>query len=114
MKELIVIGASGFGKEVVWLANRAGRVVKGFLDDTPEKQGTTVFGKPVLGIIEDYAEHKDCDFIIALGSPTGRKYIADKLGNEVKYATLIDPSAIIDLINRGTSTRRSVLPILLS
>ena len=38
MKNLIIIGASSFCKEVLWLAKRLCRNVIGFLDDTPEKK----------------------------------------------------------------------------
>lgn len=38
-KKLIIVGFSGFGKEVYWLARRLGIAVFGFLDDNPAVQG---------------------------------------------------------------------------
>lgn len=104
MKELIIIGASGFGKEVLWLARRMGLVVKGFLDDTPEKQGTNILGIPVIGMISDYKNYLDCEFIVGVGSTNGRRSIVDKLNNSVEFTTLIDPSAIIEqsIVGRGS------------
>lgn len=97
MKKLIIIGASGFGMEVLWLAERCGRKILGFLDDTLEKQGTTLLGVPILGVIDNWVSYDDCEFIIAIGSPRGRNLIASKmnqLGAPV-FTSLIDPSAII-------------------
>lgn len=95
MKELIIIGASGFGKEVLWLARRIGLTVRGFLDDTPEKQGEDILGIPVIGKVSDYGNYLDCSFVVAVGSTSGRRSIVGKLDN-VEYATLIDPTAIIE------------------
>lgn len=97
MKKLIIVGASGFGMETLWLAERCGRSVIGFLDDTPEKQNTQVLGAPVLGLISSWPSYPDCEFIVAIGSPRGRKSVVEKmqlLGNP-SFTTLIDPNAII-------------------
>ncbi|WP_029935169.1 acetyltransferase [Thiomicrospira pelophila] len=104
MKKLIIIGASGFGKEVLWLAQRLGLVVKGFLDDTPEKQGAIIMGVPVIGKVSDYKNYLECDFVIGVGSPNGRRTIFEKLGGSVEFTTLIDPSAIIDASFVGTGS----------
>lgn len=97
MKKLIIIGASGFGKEVYWLASRCGREVLGFLDDTDEKQGKAFSGSTVLGKINDWINFKDCDFIIAIGSPSGRKKVSEKMKElgEPSFCILIDPSATV-------------------
>lgn len=49
---LIIIGARGFGLEVLFLAQRLGRPIKGFLDDNPAIVGSIVLGAPVLGSVE--------------------------------------------------------------
>jgi len=97
VKNLILVGASGFGKEVLWLAERVGRKVIGFLDDTPEKQGSSVLGKPVLGQVSSWEAYHDCEFVVAIGSPRGRKLVVDRMeqtGTPV-FATLVDPSSLI-------------------
>ena len=53
MTDLIIVGASGLGKEVAWLAERAGVTVAGFLDDDFELQGCEFYHKPVLGVIDE-------------------------------------------------------------
>lgn len=83
--------------EVLCLAERCGRNVLGFLDDTLEKQGTALLEMPVLGVVDDWVSYDDCEFIIAVGSPRGRNLIANKmnqLGAPI-FTTLIDPSVII-------------------
>lgn len=83
--------------EVLWLAERCGRQVLGFLDDTPEKQGTTLLGVPILGGISSWVLYDDCDFVIAIGSPKGRSLVASKMNQlgRPEFARLIDPSAIV-------------------
>ena len=97
MKEIIIIGAGGHGGEVAWLAKRCGRTVRGFLDNTPEKQGKFIQGVPILGTLQQCFEFMECEFIIAIGSPRARKKIVEDFfqGRDFIFATLIDPTAII-------------------
>ena len=97
MKPLVIICASGFAKEAAFLAQRLGRNVLGFLDDTPEKQGTKVQALPVLGTIDQWTEYPDAEFVVAIGSPRGRQSIVARMcegNNQPNFATLIDPSVI--------------------
>lgn len=97
MKDLVIIGASGFAMEVLWLAERCGRNVLGFLDDTQEKQNGIVLGYPILGEILSWPLYENCEFIIAIGSPRARKSVVSKMKTlgDPRYATLLDPSSII-------------------
>ena len=54
MKDLIIIGASGFGREVAWLVERINKInptwnLLGFLDDNEKIQGKEINGYKVLG-----------------------------------------------------------------
>lgn len=97
MRKIIIVGAGGFGKEVAWMAKRCGREVRGFLDGTPEKQHTKIMGFDVLGPLEEANRYIDCEFVIAIGNPASRKKIIELYFNDekFKFATLIDPSAIV-------------------
>ena len=58
LKNLIIIGASGFGREVAWLVERINKVdptwnLIGFIDDADEIQGKSINGYAVLGKTED-------------------------------------------------------------
>lgn len=58
MNDLIIIGASGFGREVVWLVERINRFnptwnLLGFMDDNSEIQNEEINGYRVLGTTND-------------------------------------------------------------
>ena len=98
MKNLIIIGASGFGREVAWLVERINQVqntwkLLGFLDDNPALKDSFVNGYPVLGSVDRASEYKDCCFVCAIGASKVRKKIIQSLPESTEYATLIDPSA---------------------
>ncbi len=98
-KDLIIVGASGFGREVAWLVERINEVnetwnILGFIDDNIEMHGKEVGGYPVLGGSNVVDLHTDAWYVCAIGSSKIRKKVIDKLGN-VKFATLIDPSVLM-------------------
>lgn len=103
MKDLIIIGASGFGREVVWLVERINAVkmtwnIVGFIDDNAAIHGSFINGYQVLGGCEKVSEYPDTYFVCAVGATKVRRAIITKLElniNDLHYATLIDPSAII-------------------
>lgn len=104
VKKLYVIGAGGFGREVAWLVERINSMepvweLQGFLDDTPEKQGTIVGRYRVVGDCEYLERLKEETWVVcAVGAAAARKHIIEKIrqyGNHnVKFATLIDPSVL--------------------
>jgi sugar O-acyltransferase (sialic acid O-acetyltransferase NeuD family) len=100
MKKLVIIGAGGFGREVLWLVNEINcksaewRVV-GFLDDNDNVEGQNIAGIPVLGRIEKHKNHLDAHFILAVGNPIAKRKIFEKLDGKTKFATLIHPSVLI-------------------
>lgn len=99
MKDLIIYGASGFGREVAWLVERINEKsitwnILGFIDDNLDLQNSRINGYAVLGTLNDIYKYKDAYFVCAVGSSKIRKKIISKLEN-CKFATLIDPSAII-------------------
>ncbi len=98
-KDLIIVGASGFGREVAWLVERINAVsptwnILGFLDDSPEMQKQIVGGYPVLGSCSASTEYREAWYVCAIGASEIRRRVIAKLGNVV-FATLIDPSAVL-------------------
>ncbi|MBQ3640802.1 acetyltransferase [bacterium] len=95
-KNIIIVGAGGFGLEVWWLASQLGYNILGFLDDAYDKENNKEnYSKPILGKVSDWLSFKDCEFVIAVGSPRTRKKIYDKMeaGDEKPcFATLVAPS----------------------
>jgi sugar O-acyltransferase (sialic acid O-acetyltransferase NeuD family) len=106
MKNLVIIGARGFGREVYWLAKAcikdqsqmASRelTVKGFLDDHSEAlQGMPNY-PPILGSVEHYVPESNDVFVCALGSVVARrKYTEMILKKGGEFISLIHPTAKI-------------------
>lgn len=92
MNKLIIIGASGHGKVIADIALKNGYEDIAFLDDNPEVKECSGF--PVIGKVADYADQKDCDFIVAIGNSKTRERIQELLGS-FHVVTLIHPSAAI-------------------
>lgn len=97
-KSLIIIGASGLGKEVAWLAKRLDINVKGYLDDNEAIQGQNFYGYPVLGKISDWPNFTDSEFVVAIASPKVRQLIVTGMleTGQPKFKALVDPAACID------------------
>lgn len=102
MKNLLIIGASGFGRDIYSLATecigyQTEYVIKGFLDDN--KDALESFGNypPVINSIKDYIVKDDDVFLCALGDvQQKKKFIQLILNKGGKFITLIHPSAIVD------------------
>lgn len=103
-KSIVIIGASGHGKVVADIVRKSNDIVKGFLDDN-EMLPNTFAGSSILGKVDDYINYLDCEFVIAIGNPTIREKIAEKL-IDVTWYTAIHPTAVIAdidvLIAEGT------------
>lgn len=96
-RPLIIVGASGHALEIHFLAERQGLHIKGFLDDNASSWGGEILGSPVLGGIDRWIEHAECQFTVAIGSPRVRRKVIEQMervGQPV-FATLIDPAAIV-------------------
>lgn len=95
MKDVIIVGSGGFGREVSWLAGDCGRIVRGFLDDRRER-GERVYGVPVLGRVTDWARHRDAEFVVAVGNPRARREIVEHMEETgvPTFTTLVHPSVI--------------------
>lgn len=101
MKDLYIIGAGGFGREVAWLVERINEVnptwnLRGFIDDNESLWGSLEGEYLVLGGCEYLNSLNNVYAVCAVGSAKIRKIIIDKLKNSnVKFATLVDPSALV-------------------
>lgn len=113
MKDLIIIGASGFGREVAWLVERINEVepewnLLGFLDDNETVQGKDVNGYKVLGTTQDCGKYSNASFVCAVGASKTRQTIIAKIKErdpQIKFATLIDPSVEMSkLVGIGEGT----------
>ena len=113
MKDLIIIGASGFGREVAWLLERINKVsptwnLLGFIDDNPEIQNKEINGYRVLGTINDINKYPNVYFVCAVGSSKIREKIVSKMkmiNPDVLFGTVIDPTVErSDYVSMGEGT----------
>ncbi|MGV3616336.1 MAG: acetyltransferase [Fimbriimonas sp.] len=101
MDKLIIVGAGGFGREVLlWaehaIAAGAQLEIKGFLDNKADALAGFDVAYPILGSISDYEPDADDRFLIAIGnSPVRMKLAAQLTAKGWKFATLIHPTAIV-------------------
>ena len=108
MNNLIIVGASGFGREVAWLIERINRSkptweMLGFLDDNMDLQNVNVNGYPVLGMLKDAIYYPEVFFVCAIGSAKIRRMVISKLleiNSKIKFGTLIDPSVDVSEYNQ--------------
>lgn len=101
MKNIIIVGCGGFGKEVLWLIQRINNQtplwkIIGYVDDAVEK-GTKINNIPVLGNIDILTKiNEETAIALAVGSTYIRKKIVEKISinSKLYFPNLIDPSII--------------------
>ena len=106
MKKIAIFGAGGLGKEIVWLIERINKLkptwdIYGFIENksTNEQCGNNIYGYKVFDEETWLANYKEEIYVIcSIGEGLKRKYIYEKVSEckNIKIATLIDPSVIID------------------
>jgi len=95
MKEnLIIIGAGNVGGFLAYNVEEVGDYnILGFLDDDAEKQGESLFGYTVLGIIDDiekYITKGPLHVIIGIANPKIKRSIVDKFfGLPLSYPNVV-------------------------
>ncbi len=102
MKQLVIIGAGSFGREILEYAiaiKEAGGKewdIKGFLDDNRQALDGYDVGYPIIGGISDYMPQEDDVFISAFGEGKARvKYGQIIAGRGGKFVNIIHPTATI-------------------
>lgn len=101
MKDIVIIGAGGFAREVNWLIEEINSVneewnLLGYIYENPDNIGQLVNDKPVLGDFDWLKDKRNVYFVCAIGDPNLKKRLVDKcLKYDVKAATLIHPDVKI-------------------
>ena len=101
MKNIVLYGASGFGREVAYIIERINKVsptynLLGFLDDGDGfDENTDINGYPWLGKGDWILEHKDdCVCTCTIGFPKVKAAIQRRLTEQgVRFETIIAPDA---------------------
>ena len=102
MKDIVILGSSGFGTEVLWLLEDNNQRKKewnilGFIDDFSDS--SEILGYPVLGNDEWLLKYeRPVNAVCAFGNPALRCKVAEKFLNRAKYITfpnLISRAAVV-------------------
>jgi sugar O-acyltransferase (sialic acid O-acetyltransferase NeuD family) len=99
MKDIVIIGAGGFGREVAWLIEDINKEnsewnILGFVDDNKEIVGTEMNGYEVLGDIE-WLKSQELNVVCAIGDPITKKRTIERLNDSNNFfPVLIHPSVI--------------------
>lgn len=95
-REILIIGAKGFAKEVLEIIHQLD--YKGdifFFDDVTPEIPNDLFGYPILkgiGEVKNYFKNEGFDFSIGIGNPNSRKKIYEKFSAlEGRFVSTISP-----------------------
>jgi sugar O-acyltransferase (sialic acid O-acetyltransferase NeuD family) len=103
MKNLIIIGARGFGREIYNVATQTKEynnewIIKGFLDDKKDALDKFDGYPPILSSVEEYEIKENDVFICALGDTKyKKKYVNLILGKNGRFINIIHPTSIINM-----------------
>lgn len=106
MKDLIIVGASGFGREVLTLIEEINSRtpewnVLGFIDDNLRALDDFETGYRVVGTIQDWQPGAKELYALAIAKPTVKEKIVPVLKERgAKFASLISPSSMIGARSR--------------
>lgn len=101
MKKIYIVGAGGFGRELLWWIKDINKVaptweIMGFLDDEPSALDGYECDYKVVGSIKDWEPKKDEEFALALGSPELKRKIGGLLKSKgAHFASIIHPTAML-------------------
>lgn len=105
MKDLVIIGAGGVGRETAMLVEQINQVshewnLLGFLDDNDKLHETIINGYKVLGGVKQAGHYKEAYAVCAIANHDVRKTIIEEIRQKVKgFANIIHPSVYISATN---------------
>lgn len=111
MKNIIIIGAGGVGREVSLIIEKINKLkatwnLIGFIDDNINSWNRIINGYQIIGGM-DLLEKLPLDtyVVIAIANYNVKKKIVNKINNKFKFATIIDPKVYIhDYMTIGEGT----------
>lgn len=101
IKDLIIVGASGFGRELLMTIKEINRIkeewhVLGFIDDNRNALDGIECSHKILGTIDEWEVKDGTLYGMGIAKPSVKKAVATKLKDRgAKFATIIHPTARI-------------------
>jgi sugar O-acyltransferase (sialic acid O-acetyltransferase NeuD family) len=112
MKDIVIIGAGDFGREVVWLIEDINAMkdewnILGFVDDNADLLGKEFDGYKVIGNL-DWLMNQSIYVVNSIANPKVREMMMTKLASSSnKYPSLIHPNVVIS--KRATIGEGSII-----
>ena len=106
MKDLIIIGAGGFGREVAQWVEDINRIeetwnILGFIDDNPDALDGFPSDYRVIGSVSGWQPAEDQYFALAIANSGVKEKIAGEFRNKgAKFASIIHPTATVGKHNK--------------
>ncbi len=101
MKSIVVVGAGGFGREVIEIFKDQNKLEKkwnilGFIDKNKKLYGKNINNFQVLGGLDWFIKNNDVGCVCAIGEPDAKRRTILKLKSmNVKFYNAIHPSVIM-------------------
>ena len=98
MKDLIIVGAGGFGREAYYLAKSLGKWnIKGFIDDKEiDMTEKKIFDTKWIGTIRDWIPSENEVFAMGIASPKTKEIVAGILKSKgAKFETMVNRGVYI-------------------
>lgn len=111
MRSVVIVGAGGFGREVLEIFKDENRISKswnilGFVDENRQLHGKVLNGYPVLGGLDWLRAHnsENLGCVVAIGTCETRKQVVERLEEiGVNFHNAVHPSVIMsDSVQMGT------------
>lgn len=104
MKDLIIVCAGGFGREVYYMAKSIGKWnIKGFIDDNLHALDGVNIALPIIGTIKDWVPSENEVFALGVSNPKTKEIIVGIMkAKGAMFETLIAPhSRVIETSTIG-------------
>ena len=102
MKDIIIVGAGGFGREAYYLLKRINSIkptwnIKGFIDDNSHALDGLKCDCPIIGTISHWIPNNNEFLAMGISSPQTKEKVVKLLKSRGgRFATLISPHVPID------------------
>lgn len=98
MKDLVIVGVGGFGREAYYLAKTIGKWnIKGYLGNYGDDPRKFKIDLPLLGVIEEYQPSKNEVFALGISAPQKKEKFVKILSEKgAEFVSLIHPLARIN------------------